>query len=210
MKKPKCKICRRAHAKIFLKGEKCLSAKCPMVTKPYPPGPQSKNKRRRFLSEYGLQLREKQKLKNWYNIKERKLKKYVQEALKKRRRGIDAQTILIQSLEKRLDNTVFRLGLASSRTQARQLVNHGHFLVNTIKVNIPSYEVKKGDIVCLRESSRNKKYFEDLILKLNKSGIPAWLKLDEKKLVGTVMAEPVLEEVAAPAKISHIFEWYSR
>ena len=205
---PKCKICRRLGTKLFLKGEKCLSPKCPMVKRPYPPGFQ--RKKRKVVSEYGKQLEEKQKLKNWYNLKEYQFKRYVKEVLEKRGKVEDAQDLLIKKLEKRLDNVVFRLGFASSRSQARQLITHGHFLVNKKKVNIPSYQVKIGDKIEIKASSKKKVVFQNLPLTLKKYQPPSWLKLDVKSLKGEVIAEPSLEEAMPPAEVSAIFEYYSR
>lgn len=205
----KCKICRRAKTKLFLKGEKCLSPKCPMVVKPYAPGFQGKKHQRRS-SEYGAQLIEKQKLKYWYGLSEKSLKQYVKEVLGKRGRIKDAQALLTQNLEKRLDNVIYRLGLAPSRRAARQLVSHNHFLVNEKRVNIPSLRIEKGDKITFEESSRNKKIFQNLDTDLKKAQLPVWLKLDVKKLEAVAMGEPSVEEVALPVEISHIFEFYSR
>jgi small subunit ribosomal protein S4 len=212
-KKPKCKICRRAGKKLFLKGEKCNTQKCPMITKPYPPGIKGK-RRMRGLSEYGKQLKEKQKLKNWYNLGERQFKKYVMEVLEKAHKGSakvgDAAEALIRKLESRLDNIVYRLGFASSRTQARQLVSHAHFLVNGKPVNIPSMELKKGDKISVRPSSIKKPAFQNLSSLLKKYQPPAWLKLDSEKLEGEVIGVPSLEIAAPPAEIPAIFEFYSK
>ena len=205
----KCKICRRLGVKLFLKGEKCLSPKCPMVKKAYPPG--QKGKRRvKALSEYGKELREKQKLKNWYNLKERQFRKYVKEALEKRRKMEDAGTVLIKTLESRLDNVVFRLGFASSRRLAQQLISHRHFLLNDKAINIPSCLVKKGDKIKIRPSSSKKTVFQNLSTVLKKYETPAWLELNIEKLEGKVVGSPTLEEVAPPVEISSIFEYYSR
>jgi small subunit ribosomal protein S4 len=225
MQNAKCKICRRLGVKLFLKGEKCLSPKCPMVKKAYPPG-QKRKRRTRALSEYGKELREKQKLRNWYNLKERQFQKYVREALKKRKKIEDAGTLLIKTLESRLDNVVFRLGFASSRRLAKMLISHRHFLVNEKVVNIPSYLVKKGDKIKIRPSSSKKTVFQNLPTTLKKSEIPAWLELNTQvlakrgdeatasstieKLEGKVVRKPSLEEAAPPVEISSIFEYYSR
>ena len=205
----KCKICRGVKTKLFLKAEKCLSPKCPMVVKPYAPGFQGK-KRRKRSSEYGAQLIEKQKLKYWYGLSEKSLKQYVKEALSKRGRAGNTQTVLVQNLEKRLDNVIYRLGFVASRRTARQLVSHNHFLVNGKRVNIPSFRVEKGDKIALEESSRVKKIFQNLDINFKKSQRPVWLKLDAKKLEAVIMGEPSTEEVALPVEISHIFEFYSR
>jgi len=157
----KCKICCRAQRKLFLKGEKCFSQKCPMVRKPYSPG--SYKKRRGALSEYGKELMEKQRVRKWYNLSEEQFRNYVKNALKvlkKKTKTENADELLIRRLESRLDNVVWRLGLADSRIQARQLVSHGHFLVNKKPVNIPSFGVKRGDKVSIRPSSRIKRFLK--------------------------------------------------
>lgn len=214
MVKPSCKICRRLGTKLFLKGDKCSSPKCPILRRPYPPG--KKRRRRVNLSEYNKELREKQKLRNWYNLREAQFKNYVKEILKTRGgsgKGTakeDAPTLLIQRLESRLDNIVFRMGFAESRPQARQLISHGHFLVNGKKVSIPSYRIKKGDKVGISESSRKKGIFKNLSALLKKKQIPSWLSVNIQKLEGEVKSLPTLEEVAPPVEISMIFEYYSR
>lgn len=209
MQNLKCKICRRLGVKLFLKGDKCLSPKCPMVKKAYPPG--QKGKRRvKSLSEYAKELREKQKLKNWYNLKERQFRKYVKETLEKRGKVEDAATRLIQILESRLDNVVFRLGFASSRRKAKLLISHRHFLVNDKVINIPSYLVKKGDKIKIRPTSHKKTVFQNLSTILKKHETPAWLELNIEKLEGKVVGRSSLEEVAPPVEISSIFEYYSR
>lgn len=205
----KCKICRRAGQKLFLKGEKCFTPKCTIVRKPYPPG--KKGKRRVSpLSEYGKELREKQKLKNWYNLRERQFKKYVKGVLTKRGRVEDPAAILIKMLEGRLDNVLFRLGFANSRPQARQFIGHGHFLVNAKKVNIPSYQTKKGDKIQLLPSRAKRKIFQGLNLTLKKHKPPSWLELNPEKLEGKIIGEPSIQEISLPIEISTIFEFYSR
>jgi len=208
MENNKCKICRRLGVKLFLKGEKCLSPKCPMVRRPYPPG--MRGKRRKILTEYGKELKEKQKLKNWYNLREKQFSRYIKEVLQKRGQTENVSVLLIEKLESRLDNVVFRLGLASSRTQARQLVNHGHFLVNGKRVNIPSFQTKKGDKVSLTEKSKKKNIFQDIMPSLKKYNPPSWLKFNYQKIEGEIIDSPSLEEVSPPAEISSIFEFYSR
>lgn len=205
----KCKICRRLGVKLFLKGEKCFSPKCPMVRKSYPPGKKGK-KRARALSEYGKELREKQKLRNWYNLAERQFKNYVKEVLEKRGGSEDTATLLIRKLEKRLDNVVFRLGLAVSRLQARQMIVHGHFIVNGKVVNTPGYLVKKGDKITISQKSGKKTLFQNLPSLLKKHKSPSWLELNGEKIEGKVVGEPSLEEAAPPVEISAIFEFYSR
>jgi len=179
-----------------------------MVKKSYPPG--QKGKRRiKSLSEYGKELREKQKLKNWYNLRERQFRKYVKEVLEKRGRE-DTTAQLIKILESRLDNVVFKLGFSSSRTKARQLINHGHFLVNEKPINIPSFLVKKGDKIALGSGSQKKAVFQNLPTLLKKHQTPSWLELNVEKLEGKVIGAPSLEEAAPPVEISAIFEYYSR
>ena len=205
----KCKICRRLGVKLFLKGEKCLSPKCPMIKRNYPPG--QKGKRRPTpLSEYGKALREKQKLKNWYNLEERQFKNYVKKILEKRGKVEDPSSLLIKTLESRLDNVVFRLGFANSRALAKQLVSHGHFLVNGRSINIPSYLVKNGDVISIKPQKIKKAIFQNLKNLLKKYKTPSWLALDVEKLEGKVIGEPTLQEAAPPAEISAIFEFYSR
>jgi len=209
MNKSSCKICRRVGVKLFLKGEKCFSPKCPMVRKPYPPGPKGK-RRPRGLSEYGKELKEKQKLKNWYNLEERQFKNYVKKVLGKRGKVEDTGALLIKTLESRLDNVVFRLGFASSRLAARQLVSHRHILVNDRSVNIPSFLVKKGDTIKIHPSSLKKNIFQNLPQIIKKYKASSWLSLDAKTLEGKVVALPNLEEAAPPAEVASVFEFYSK
>ena len=195
--------------KLFLKGEKCFTPQCPLIRKPYPPGTRGKRKAKP-LSEYGKELREKQKLKNWYNLRETQFKNYVKEALEKKGQVEDTSVFLIQKLEKRLDNVIFRLGFAKSRAQARQMVSHRHFMVNGRVVNIPSYQVKIGDKISIREGSKKKKIFEGLKMSLKKYQPPSWLKIDPEKLEGEVIKEPTVEEAGVPVELSAVFEFYSK
>jgi len=205
----KCKICRRAGVKLFLKGERCISAKCEMVKKPYPPGQKGKRKKSP-LSEFGIQLKEKQKLKNLYNLNERQFKNYVEKTLEKRGKVEDTSALLLQYLESRLDNVVFRLGFASSRAQARQLVSHSYFLVNGRTTNIPSYQLKKDDIVAIKPQKLKKTIFKDLKNLLKKYKTPNWLSLNVEKLEGKMIGIPTLEERGMAVEIPSIFEYYSR
>jgi len=195
--------------KLFLKGERCLSPKCAVIKKPYPPGPKRKG-RFKQPSEYGKELQEKQKLKNWYNLRERQFANYVKDILKRKGKVEDAAGTLIQKLESRFDNVVFRLGFASSRIQARQFVSHGHFLINGKAVTKPSYQLKKGDKVAVNPFSRKKKNIEKAAPLLKKYQPPAWLKLDPEKIEAEVIGAPNLIEAAPPAELSTIFEFYSR
>jgi len=210
MQNNKCKICRRLGVKLFLKGERCLLPKCSLTRKPYAPGMKKRTRGRRAFSEYAKELREKQKLKNWYNLKEKQFRNYVKEILNKRSHVEDASTLLIQKLESRFDNVIFRLGLSGSRPHARQMVSHGHFLINGKPVNIPAYQLKKGDKVSINLGSQKKKVFSNITPLLKKHQTPSWLKISPEKLEGEVIGKPSLEESSPPAEISTIFEYYSR
>ncbi len=201
---PKCKKCRREGKKLFIKGERCFGVKCAMIKRPYAPG-QHGQARRMGLSEYGIQLREKQKVKRIYGVLERQFRKYYEMA--SRVRG-NTGVLLSTLLERRLDNVVYRLGLASSRNQARQLVNHGHILLNGKKVDIPSFSVKEGDVISLKKSQGN--YFEDLKNILKNHQAPSWLSLDVQKVQGKVVSNPVLSEIDTGTDIYLIVEYYSK
>lgn len=209
MTNAKCKICRRLGEKLFLKGEKCMTAKCAMVKRPFAPGQKAK-KRRSNLTEYGREMREKQKAKKWYNISELQFKKYVFEVMENRGKGVDVVSNLIQKLESRLDNIVFRFGWAKSRSQARLLVSHGHFLVNGKRVDVPSYRTKANDIISIRPGSKGKENLKDLAAAMKKYSLPKWLSFDENKLEGKIIRLPAAEDIQVPAEISSIFEHYSR
>lgn len=209
MKNNKCKICRRLGVKLFLKGERCLSVKCSVIRKPYPPG-QKKKRRARALSEYGQELREKQKMKNWYRLREKKFKSYVNKILDSKGNVQDPSSLLIKVLESRLDNVVFKLGFSSSRSSAKQMVSHGHFLVNGKPINIPSYLVKKGDKITLKPASAKKKVFQNISAVLKKYTAPAWLEINAEKLEGKILRDPGPEDATPPAEISSIFEFYSK
>lgn len=205
---PVCKLCRREGEKLFLKGERCFTPKCAMERRPYPAGVHGKRRQfRRRESEYGTQLREKQKAKRIYGVLERQFRRYFEEA--ERRPGL-AGLNLLKMLETRLDNVVYRLGLASSRAQARQLVRHGHFSVNGRKTNVPSYLVRPGDEIAVRERSKEAIYFRDVTQRLGERPFPAWLSLDEETLSGRVLASPSREDVEIPLSEQLIVEYYSR
>ena len=208
MRDNKCKICRRFGQKLFLKGDKCFTAKCPLTRRPYPPG-KSSDARRSRVSEYGRQLMEKQKLRFFYGLKEKQLRNYMKEVLR-RSSAEGASQMLIQVLESRFDNIVYRLGFASARGQARQLVLHGHFLINGKKVDRPSYRLKPGDVITVREKSKKMPLFQEVEPRLKKREVPAWLKMMPKKLEGEILRWPTVEEVNPPADIPTIFEFYSR
>ncbi|MDD5032588.1 MAG: 30S ribosomal protein S4 [Candidatus Pacebacteria bacterium] len=202
----KCKTCRRTGQKLFSKEEKCFGAKCPMIKKPYAPG--KKTKRPKSLSEYGIQLREKQKLKFFYGLRERQFANYVKEAISRGGSGISDR--LASTLESRLDNVVFRAGFAKSRSIARQIVGHGHICVNGRKITIPSFQIKKGDKISLRPQSAGKAIFKDLDVWLKKYNPPAWLKVDKDKKESE-MAKPISGiDAETGANMNSIIEFYSR
>lgn len=209
MKNDNCTICRRAGMKLFLKGEKCLSPKCPVVRRAYPPGKKGK-RRHTSLSEFGKELREKQNLRNWYNLGERQFENYVKDILSRKSKVQDAALSLVQRLEMRLDNAIFRLGFAFSHDQARQFVSHGHFMVNNRAITVPSYQLKKGDKISLYPSSKIKKIFQNLPAILKKHKVASWMKLDIEKLEGEVIGFPTMEDANPISEISSIFEYYSR
>jgi len=201
----KCKICRRVGEKLFLKGERCFSQKCALTRRSYPPGIHGP-KRRRSLSEYGLQLREKQKLRYIYGITETQLRNYFEKITGKE----DKSRSLLSMLEHRLDNVVYRLGFAKSRRTSRQIISHGHILVNGRKVDIPSYQVKKGDIIKIKKTSIKKGLFKDLSVHLKNYQVPSWLSLDKNKLIGKVIGEPTIQDIGEPAEVEKVIEFYSR
>ena len=209
MRYDQCKTCRRLGQKLFLKGDRCFSAKCAMLRRPFAPGPQKKRKGG-SPSEYKKSLDEKQTLKKWYGLSERQFKRYVKETLAKMGKVDDVSAELIRKLESRLDNVIFRLGFAKSRVMARQLVSHGYFMINGKPVNIPSYQVEKDDSISIKEHKKAKGIFKDLANDLKRKEIPAWLSLNKDKLEAKIIGEPNLDEVKPPAEISLIFEFYSR
>lgn len=203
---PKCKQCRREGEKLFLKGERCYSQKCAMVRRKYAPGKHGQGGKK-AMSEYNIHLREKQKAKRIYGVLEKQFRKYFKIAAKK-----VGQTgeILVKLLELRLDNAVYRLGLASSRSLARSLVSHGHISVNKKKVNIPSYQVRLGDIIEVKEGSKKKKYFQELIKTIKSENASKWLKLEAKNLKGEVISEPVSADLDKKINTQLIVEYYSK
>lgn len=205
---PVCKLCRREGEKLFLKGERCFTAKCSFEKRSYPPGVHGRRARfRRRTSDFGTQLREKQKARRIYGLMERQFRRYFREA--ERRKGVTGANLL-QILESRLDNIVYRLGFASSRAQARQLVRHGHFEVNGRKTNIPSYLVKPGDAIAVRAISKKKAHFENLAEVMEHRFLPDWLSVDVETLSGRVLALPTREEIEVPLDEHLIVEFYSR
>ncbi len=203
-----CKLCRREGEKLFLKGEKCFT-NCPLDKHNYPPGEHGKRGagRRRKISDFGRQLREKQKARRIYGVLERQFRRYFRQAQKKK--GMTGAMLLIL-LERRLDNVVYRLGLARSRAEGRQIVRHGHIAVNGRKVDIPSYLVRAGDVVTVLPSSRKKTHFKSLAEKLGERGVPEWLSLDAESMSGKVLDYPSREQIDVPVNEQLIVEYYSR
>ncbi len=203
---PVCKLCRREGMKLMLKGDRCMTPKCSFERRSFPPG-QHGQKRARKLSDYGLQLREKQKARRIYGILEKQFRKHYDEA--QRRPGATGENLL-QILEMRLDNVVYRMGFADSRSQARQLVRHGHFNLNEHKTDIPSVIVKVGDMVALRENSRGKEYFKVVQEEIRRHDLPVWLNLDIAALSGRVVSAPLRTDIDATMEEQLIVEYYSR
>jgi small subunit ribosomal protein S4 len=191
--------------KLYLKGDRCYSDKCAIERRNYPPGQHGQNRGK--LSDYGLQLREKQKIKRIYGLVEKQFESYFEEA--DRQKGVTGTNFLVL-LERRLDNTVYRLGFANSRSQARQLVRHGHFMVNGRKVNIPSCLLRPGDTVAVAEGSRSLQIINESMGALPRRGLPAWLDLDTSKFEGTFKVFPAREEMNLPVQEQLVVEFYSK
>jgi len=202
----KCKLCRREGDKLMLKGERCSTPKCAIVKRNYPPGLHGPKGRAR-QSGYNMQLREKQKAKRTYNLMEKQFVLSFERAIKQKG---EAGENLMKILETRLDNVIYRLGFAASRAEARVLTNHGHFRVNDVKVNIPSFNVKTGDIIKLRQSSRKTKQFSKLPEKLKTVEIPGWLNLDIKDFSAKVLHQPAKENFESKINSQMIVEFYSK
>jgi len=201
-----CRLCRREDMKLFLKGERCYTDKCGYERRSYPPG-QHGQARRRKRSDYGEQLREKQKVKRIYGIAERQFRGYYYKA--NRAKGVTGHT-LIAFLERRLDNVVYRMGFASDHAEARQLVRHGHFTVNGKKVNIPSYLVRTNDVVAVREASKTIARISEALAAVDRRGVPQWIELDKDGFKGHVKQMPAREDVTLPIREQLIIELYSK
>jgi small subunit ribosomal protein S4 len=200
---PQCKRCRREGLKLFLKGERCLTEKCAVERRPYPPGETGRGRVRQ--SEYRHQLREKQKARRYYQVLEKQFRSYYQKA--SRQPGVTGENLL-RLLERRLDNVLVRLGFAASRRQARQLVDHGHFAVNGRRVNKPSYQLRPGDVLSVRDTSRAK----DVIREATEltATVPAWLQADYDSLTAKILRLPEREEISTPVQEQLIVELYSK
>ncbi|MBO5022573.1 MAG: 30S ribosomal protein S4 [Clostridia bacterium] len=202
---PDCRQCRREGCKLFLKGERCTTKKCAMERRPVIPGQHGNSKRRVAFSEYGTQLREKQKVKRMYGVLEKQFREYYEKANKMK--GVTGENML-SLIERRLDNVVYRMGIGASRKQARQIVNHGLITVNGKRVNLASYIVKAGDIVAIKENKQSNEMFKDL--RGSKVVMPKWLEFDTNSFSGKIVALPTREDVDADIKEQLIVELYSR
>lgn len=200
-----CRICRREGAKLFLKGDRCYTDKCAIDRRAYPPGQHGQGRKK--VTDYGVQLREKQKVRRMYNLLEKQFRGYFKAADGKK--GVTGENLL-QLLESRLDNMVYRLGFASSRNEARQLVNHGHFLVNGRKVDVCSYLIKPGTVIEVREKSRKIQRISESLDAVVRRGVPEWLELDREQFKGTVKSIPVREDITMPIQENLIVELYSK
>lgn len=200
-----CRQCRREGAKLYLKGDKCYSDKCAFTRRGYAPGQHGQGRKK--VSEYGTQLREKQKARRIYGLLEGQFRSYFEKA--ERMKGITGENLLVL-LERRLDNVVYRLGMADSRNQARQLVLHGHFTVNGRRVNIPSYLVRAGEVIQIKEASKESPLLKGVIENLGTKSAPAWLELSAADVSGKVMRYPTREEIEIPVQEHLIVELYSR
>jgi small subunit ribosomal protein S4 len=200
-----CRICRREGAKLFLKGSRCYTKKCAFERRPSPPG--QHGVRRRKVGEYGLQLREKQKVRKTYGVLERQFRNYFDAA--ENRPGVTGENLL-RTLELRLDNVVYRLGIATSRAQARQLVTHGHFAVNGVPTDIPSYQLKAGDRLEVREARRDREPFKLAKETLRNHQAPEWLSIDAASLSGTIVTPPSRDQMPLDLNEQLVVEYYSR
>ncbi len=203
--KSACRLCRRENLKLFLKGERCYTEKCAIERRNYAPGQHGQDRRK--FSDYGAQLREKQKVKRLYGLLENQFRNTFKEA--DRQKGITGEVLLFL-LERRLDNIVYRLGFANSRNEARQLVRHNHFSVNQSKVNIPSYLVKPGDVIEVREKSKKVVRIQEALEGVARRGVPQWLELDKDQMKGSVKSMPTREEITIPIQEKLIVELYSK
>ncbi|MBS3739752.1 30S ribosomal protein S4 [Candidatus Bipolaricaulota bacterium] len=202
--KAKCKKCRREGSKLFLKGEKCYSDKCPLTRKSYPPGEAGESRSR--WSQYRIRLREKQKARRIYGLREEQFRKYFEQS--KSGKEVTGEALL-RKLEKRLDNVLYRSGLAQSRDQARQLINHGHIEVNGRSVDIPSYMTEEGDVVAFKENSRSKEGLRSLMNE-DSVRIPPWIDLEPDNMRASVLSEPAIDDVEESLQVNRIVEFYSR
>lgn len=202
---PSCRLCRRENTELFLKGDRCYTDKCAIKRRNYPPGQHGQGRSK--VSSYGVQLREKQKVRRIYCILEKQFRGYFEMA--DRMKGVTGENLL-SLLERRIDNVIYRLGFATSRTESRQLVRHGHFTINGRKVNIPSIQMKAGDVIELREKSRKIASVNEALEAVARRGIPQWLELERDAFKGTLKGVPVREDITTPIQEQLIVELYSK
>ena len=203
---PSCRLCRREKQKLFLKGTKCFTEKCPVERRAYPPG-QHGQSRRQKISEYGVQLREKQKIRRMYGLMEEQFRNYFEKALRQTGRTGE---LLVKMLERRFDNVVYRLGFAPSRKAARQLIGHGHLTINGKSVNIPSYLVRPGDLIQIREKSKKLEVIHGSMKRMKDSAMLPWLSLDKAAMSGTFLNIPERADIPLPANEQLVVELYSK
>lgn len=204
-REPVCRLCRGEKVKLFLKGAKCLTDKCPVERRLYPPGEHGRARRR--ILGYGLQLREKQKLKRFYGMSERQFRLFFQRS--ERKRGITGENLL-SMLERRLDNVVFMMGFSHSRSHARQLITHGHFRVNEWRVNIPSFLVDKGDVVSFKEKSAKLNELKAIVESNKNKTVPGWIEVDWEKKQAKILSYPTREDITFPVEEHLVVELYSK
>lgn len=200
-----CRLCRRENLKLMLKGDRCYSDKCAIERRPYPPGQHGQTRKK--FTDYGIQLREKQKVKRIYGLLERQFRSLYANAA--RRKGVTGENLLV-SLELRLDNVVYRIGFASTHAEARQLVRHGHFKINGKKVNIPSYLVREGDEIVVRDKSKKIEKIGDALAKLDRSPLPTWIEIDRDNFRSKIKALPQRTDIAADIDEQLIVELYNK
>jgi small subunit ribosomal protein S4 len=204
---PSCRLCRREGVRLYLKGARCFSAKCAIEKRPYPPGARAQTRSRRRISDYGIQLREKQKLRRTYGLLERQFRRYFAEAAHSP--GVTGEALL-QLLERRLDNVVWRLSFASSRAQARELITHGHFAVNDGPVDIPSYQLRPGDTIAVRGPSRSLAPIVAAVASAGGRRLPAWLQIEGDAMRAAVISLPARDEIDTQVQEELVVEYYSR
>ena len=202
---PVCKLCRRENMKLYMKGDRCFSDKCSYDRRPYPPGQHGQGRIK--FSEYGVRLREKQKVRRMYGVLEKQYRRYFDIA--DRQKGVTGENLL-RLLERRLDNVAYRLGFGATRAEARQLVRHNHFQINGRRVNVPSFLVKTGDEIIVRERSRKIARIQEAMETIERRGTPAWLEVEPKEFKGIVKAMPSREDITTPIQEQLIVEFYSR
>lgn len=200
-----CRLCRRENLKLMLKGDRCFTDKCAIERRPYPPGQHGQTRKK--FTDYGIQLREKQKVKRIYGLLEKQFRRAYHEAVRKK--GVTGENLLV-SLERRMDNVVYRMGFAATHAEARQLVRHGHFKVNGRKVTIPSFHVRTGDVVILKEKSRKNQHLVDNLAAVDRRGAVNWIELSKDEFQGTVKALPTREDITMPIQEQLIVELYSK